>query len=87
MDSSSPLRRLPPISFIYSHSEDETEYLRYISFLQYKKQLDDDLEIVDVEDLQGVTGLKAIRVSFLYTNEKNLEKEYYTYEDLIKELN
>ena len=75
------------IAVIYSHSEDETEYLRYISFLQYKKQLDDDLEILDVEDLQGVTGLKAIRVSFLYTKKDNFEKEYYTYEDLMKELN
>jgi len=75
------------IAIIYSHPEDETEYLRYISFLQFKKQLDDDLEVVDVEDLQGVTGLKALRVSFLYTNKNNLEKEYYTYEDLMKELN
>ena len=73
------------IAIIYSHAEDELEYLRYISFLQFKKQLDNDIEVVDVEDLQGVTGLKAIRVSFLYTN-NNLEKEYYTYEDLMKEL-
>ena len=73
------------IAIIYSQAEDELEYLRYISFLQFKKQLDNDIEVVDVEDLQGVTGLKAIRVSFLYTN-NNLEKEYYTYEDLMKEL-
>ena len=75
------------IAIIYSHLEDETEYLRYISFLQYKKQLDNDLEIVNVEDLQGVTGLKAIRVSFLYSKTNHLEKEYYTYEDLMKEIN
>ncbi len=75
------------IAIIYSHLEDETEYLRYISFLQYKKQLDNDMEIVNVEDLQGVTGLKAIRVSFLYSKTNQLEKEYYTYEDLMKELN
>ena len=75
------------IAIIYSHKEDEIEYLRYISFLQFKNQLDTDIEIVDVEDLQGVTGLKAIRVSLLYSNEKNSEKEYFTYEDLLKELN
>lgn len=75
------------ISIIYSHKEDEIEYLRYISFLQSKKQLDSDVEIVEVEDLQGVTGLKALRVSLLYSNKNNSEKEYYTYEDLIKELN
>ena len=74
------------MAIIYSHKEDEIEYLRYISFLQSKKQLDSDIEIVDVEDLQGVTGLKAIRVSLLYSNDKNSEKEYYTYEDLMQEL-
>jgi len=74
------------ISIIYSHQEDEVEYLRYISFLQSKKQLDTDVEIVEVEDLQGVTGLKALRVSLLYSHENDSEKEYYTYEDLMKEL-
>jgi len=74
------------IAIIYSHKEDELEYLRYISFLQSKNQLDTDIEIVDVEDLQGVTGLKAIRVSLLYSNDKNPEKEFFTYEDLMKEL-
>jgi len=74
------------ISIIYSHVEDEIEYLRYISFLQSKKQLDTDVEVVDVEDLQGVTGLKALRVSLLYSHKNDSEKEYYTYEDLMKEL-
>ena len=74
------------ISIIYSHEEDGQEYLRYISFLQSKSQLDTDVEIVKIEDLQGVTGLKAIRVSLLYSRDYNKEKEYYTYEDLMKEL-
>ncbi|MBZ0326137.1 MAG: GAF domain-containing protein [Altibacter sp.] len=75
------------ITIIYSQKEDEKEYLKYIRFLQAKKQLVDDIEIVKVEDLQGVTGLKAIRVSVLYSKEQaGNEKEYYTYEDLMKEL-
>ena len=60
----------------------------YIAFLQHKKMLDNDVELLDVEDLQGVTGLKAIRVSVLYeTNTKNDQKEYYTYADLMSQLN
>jgi len=74
------------ITIIYSQKSDEKEYLKYISFLQSKKQLDKDVEILRVEDLQGVSGLKAIRVSVLYTSTKNDSKEYYTYEDLMKEL-
>jgi hypothetical protein len=65
------------IAIIYSQKEDELEFLKYIEFLQSKKQLDNNVEILELENLQGVTGLKAIRVSILYT------KEYYTYEDLM----
>ncbi|WP_431133778.1 GAF domain-containing protein [Psychroserpens mesophilus] len=73
------------ISIVYSQKQDEIEYLRYIKFLQFKKYLDDDVEIVELQDLQAVTGLKAIRVSVLYHTENN-NKDFYTYDDLIKEL-
>lgn len=74
------------ISIIYSQNEDEREYLKYISFLQSKKQLGEMVEILDVEDLQGVTGLKALRVNVLYNFGEKKDKEYYTYEDLMNEI-
>ncbi|WP_179375147.1 GAF domain-containing protein [Winogradskyella wichelsiae] len=70
------------ITIVYSQKEDEAEYVRYIKFLQSKNILSDDLEFIELEDLQGVTGLKALRVSLLYHNE-NDEKMFYTYDDLI----
>ena len=73
------------ISIVYSQKQDEREYLRYIKFLQSKKYLDDDLEIVELQDLQAVTGLKAIRVSVLYHKDKD-DKAFYTYDDLMKEI-
>lgn len=73
------------ISIVYSQKEDEFEYLRYVKFLQSKKYLDDDVEIVELQDLQAVTGLKAIRVSVLYHKDKD-DKAFYTYEDLMKEI-
>jgi hypothetical protein len=73
------------ISIVYSQKQDETEYLRYIKFLQSKKYLDDDIEILELEDLQAVTGLKAIRVSVLYHKDKD-DKLFYTYNDLMKEI-
>lgn len=73
------------ISIVYSQKQDEIEYLRYIKFLQSKKYLDNDIEIVELEDLQAVTGLKAIRVSVLYHKENN-NKDFYTYDDLMKEI-
>ncbi|SDG94021.1 GAF domain-containing protein [Winogradskyella thalassocola] len=73
------------ISIVYSQREDEVEYLRYIKFLQSKKYLDNDVEIVELQDLQAVTGLKAIRVSVLYHKNKD-DKDFYTYDDLMKEI-
>lgn len=73
------------ISIIYSQKEDEKEYLRYVRFLQSKNYLDNDVEILELQDLQAVTGLKAIRVSVLYHKDSN-DKDFYTYDDLMKEI-
>src|SRR5690606_22361460 len=74
------------IAIVYSHKEDEIEYLRYIKFLQSKKMLDTDEEIVELENLQGVTGLKALRISLLYKSKVKNAKDFYTYNDLINEI-
>ncbi|WP_303318274.1 GAF domain-containing protein [Flavivirga abyssicola] len=73
------------ISIVYSQKQDEKEYLRYIKFLQSRHYLDTDVEIVELQDLQAVTGLKAIRVSVLYHKDEN-DKAFYTYDDLMKEI-
>lgn len=73
------------ISIIYSQKQDEIEYLRYVKFLQSKNYLDTDVEILELQDLQAVTGLKAIRVSILYKKDASV-KEFYTYNDLMKEI-
>lgn len=75
------------LCIVYSQSEDEEEYLSYIKFLQSKHVLGDDVQVVELQDLQGVTGLKAIRVSILYTNNEEDQKNgnsFYTYEDLME---
>lgn len=72
------------LSIVYSQKQDEIEYLRYIKFLQAKNYLDTDVEIVELQELQAVTGLKAIRVSILYHKAPE-DKTLYTYEDLKKE--
>ena len=74
------------IAIVYSQRKDEREYLRYISFLQAKGYFTGNIEIVELEGLQGVSGLKAIRAQILYTKGKSSEKSY-TYDDLMKEFN
>ena len=50
--------------------------------MQSKNYLEKEIELVDLEDLQGVVGLKAIRVNIIY-NEKSSK---ITYDDLVKEI-
>ena len=42
---------------------DIEEYIEHIKFLQKKGVLTDVFELHDLEELQGVSGLKAIRIT------------------------
>lgn len=74
------------ITIVYSQKEEEEEYLTYIKFLQHRKLLGQDVEILELQDLQGVTGLKAIRVNINYSEGNENQKQYFTYDDLVLEL-
>ncbi len=50
------------ITIVYSNSTEEKEYVKYIKYLQHKDVLESEIEKLEVEDLQGVSGLKALRV-------------------------
>jgi hypothetical protein len=71
------------IVIVYSQSADEREYLRYVKYLQTKKYLGEELEILELEDVQGVIGLKAIRVDILYTPDEKAPDKTITYEGMV----
>jgi hypothetical protein len=50
------------VAIVYSQAEEEAEMIRHISFLQAEGYLTHDVEKLDVEELPGVHGLKALRV-------------------------
>ncbi|MDV6168761.1 GAF domain-containing protein [Flavobacterium sp. DG1-102-2] len=72
------------LTIVYSQKQEEMEYRRYIQYLQHNNMLDGVVENFEVEDLQGVTGLKALRVDILYNNSQR-PNEALSYDDLIKE--
>ena len=75
------------ISIIYSGSTEEREYLRYVKYLQAKKYLGEEVELLELEDVQGVIGLKAIRVEVLYhLQDEASPEQVITYDDLVREL-
>ncbi|RZJ56090.1 MAG: GAF domain-containing protein [Flavobacterium sp.] len=74
------------ITIVYSQNSEEAEYLKYIKYLQHKKILEPSIEQFEVEDLQGVSGLRAIRVKVI-NNVTNAAAKKITYQDLLDELN
>uniref|UniRef100_UPI0037DC9087 GAF domain-containing protein n=1 Tax=Zhouia sp. PK063 TaxID=3373602 RepID=UPI0037DC9087 len=74
------------ITIVYSQKKDKNEYLRYIKLLQAKKILTDEVNHYELEELQGVSGLKAISVGVLYTKKQDLDDKLYSYNDLMKTL-
>jgi hypothetical protein len=54
------------IAMVYFNPTEAAEYDEYIRYLQLQGYLLDDLEYLELEELQGVSGLKALRVGVNY---------------------
>lgn len=54
------------IAIVYFNNNEAKEYIRYIKKLQGQRLLNDDLEYLELEELQGVEGLKALRIGVKY---------------------
>lgn len=50
------------IAIVYTQKPEAQEYMQYIEYLQAKGYLEKEVEKLELEDLQGVYGLKALRV-------------------------
>lgn len=73
-DTNERLTQPGKIAIVYSQSKDATEYLEYIEFLQNKRLLKLEVEHHDLEELQGVSGLKALRVDVCFEDEPKKEE-------------
>ena len=75
------------IAIVYSQPKEAAEYEEYIEFLQTRKLLKPGVEKIELEELQGVLGLKALRVEVNYDStkpeSKNLELSSLTSKQLI----
>ena len=58
--------------------------MKYIKYLQSKNYLG-NVERLELEDLQGVSGLKALRIEVIYQNDFN-EKSTITIDELIEDI-
>ena len=61
-DTNERLTQPGKVAIVYSQPKDATEYLEYIEYLQNQQLLKPGTQHFDLEELQGVIGLKALRV-------------------------
>ncbi|EOR96482.1 : hypothetical protein [Arcticibacter svalbardensis MN12-7] len=54
------------IALVYFNQRDAEEYRDYIHYLQGQHILNNEVEELELEELQGVNGLKALRVGVVY---------------------
>ena len=59
------------LAIVYSTASEGAEYRRYVEFLQGKGYLGPGLEELELEDLQGLSGLKALRVTIASKGESD----------------
>jgi len=69
------------IAIVYGQNSDVDEYLKYIQYLQSKNLLLPSIENLELEDLQGISGLKALRVAVNYNN---IKEPRITFDDIMK---
>lgn len=62
-DSNERLTQPGKIALAYSNQKEVQEYQQYIEFLQNKNILKPGIEFLELEELQGVKGLKAMRIN------------------------
>lgn len=69
-DTTERLTQPGKVAIVYTQQKEADEYMRYISYLQSVDYLKDEVEWLELEELQGAHGLKAIRVSINFNAEK-----------------
>lgn len=68
------------IAIVYNQPKIEDEYRRYFSYLASKKIIADQVEALELEELPGATGLKALRIQINHGDVTLLKN------DLLKDL-
>jgi len=73
-DTNERLTQPGKIAIVYSQTKEAEEYLEYIEFLQNQHLFKPGVEHHDLEELQGVVGLKALRVDVQFEEDKPEQK-------------
>jgi len=64
------------VSVIFSQAKEEAEYMSYIKYLTHLNFIDPHIERFDLEHMQGVSGLKALRMTVNLSENTTIEKAF-----------
>lgn len=68
------------LAIIFSQEEDAQEYRMYLKFLASKGYLKAEFEELELENLQGITGLRALRAEVAYAGDLSVDELIATIE-------
>jgi hypothetical protein len=61
------------VAIVFAHSNEEREYKTYLKYLESIGYIKQGIEVLDLAPVQGINGLRALRVSINYRNDMDLE--------------
>lgn len=85
-NSSERLTQPGKIAIVYTQSKEAEEYMGYIEYLKFKGYIKNSVEKLELENLQGANGLKALRIEINKELEP-LETGNKLIQDVIESLN
>ncbi|MCT4590093.1 MAG: GAF domain-containing protein [Carboxylicivirga sp.] len=71
------------IAIVYSHADEITEYKRYIDYLAGQGMIKPQIEDLELEDLKGASGLKAMRIEVDFNGTVEKEWSENLYEEVV----
>ncbi len=73
-DSGERLTQPGKIAIVYSQQKELNEYLEYIEYLQNENLIIGEVEHLELEEMQGISGLKGLRFEVNYAYEPPAQK-------------
>jgi hypothetical protein len=74
------------IAIVYSHAEEGAEYREYVDFLAARGLLAGEVESLELGEVQGVQGLKALRVHITMNGDAGVPMADQRLADAVKEM-
>lgn len=71
------------LTIVYMNEIDKVEYIKYIEFLKKKFYFIGVIQDLEIEDLQDITGLKALRIKIDLDN-NSFNNTMFTYTELVQ---